>query len=146
VEAALRSTQPREIPEAVKTRLLANVGPDVVDLLPHLRTRADGVAERLRAALAARGEKEAREMVEILQSQRTRIETAFAKTADPQLTLEWDDESRRQLEADRRHWQKRLHALEGEIIREPARIRAGYDIKANRVEPVGIVYLWPVSG
>ena len=29
---------------------------------------------------------------------------------------------------------------------EPERIRQIYEIKARRVEPVGIVYLWPQSG
>ena len=29
---------------------------------------------------------------------------------------------------------------------EPARIQAGYEVRAQRVEPVGLVYLWPVSG
>ncbi len=29
---------------------------------------------------------------------------------------------------------------------EPERIRALYEVKAQRIEPVGLVYLWPVSG
>lgn len=28
---------------------------------------------------------------------------------------------------------------------EPARIRAAYQVKARRIEPVGLAYLWPVS-
>ena len=51
-----------------------------------------------------------------------------------------------QIEADRRHWQRRLEALRTEIRTEPERIRRTYDVKATRVEPVGLVYLWPVSG
>ncbi|MCC5625236.1 hypothetical protein [Nostoc sp. CHAB 5715] len=46
----------------------------------------------------------------------------------------------RQLEADRRHWDKRLNMLAEELVREPARIEATYEVKAVRVEPVGIVY------
>ena len=35
----------------------------------------------------------------------------------------------------------------GEILTcEPERIRGSYAVKATRVEPVGVVYLWPVSG
>jgi hypothetical protein len=26
---------------------------------------------------------------------------------------------------------------------EPARIAASYDIRAERLEPVGLIYLWP---
>ena len=29
---------------------------------------------------------------------------------------------------------------------EPERIREIYQVKAKRIEPVGLVYLWPVTG
>ena len=51
-----------------------------------------------------------------------------------------------QLEADHRHWERRLKLSEDELRREPARIREGYVVKARRIEPVGLVYLWPISG
>jgi hypothetical protein len=40
----------------------------------------------------------------------------------------------------------RLDQLAGEIDSEPDRIRRTYDIKAARLEPVGLAYLWPVTG
>jgi hypothetical protein len=49
------------------------------------------------------------------------------------------------LEADRRHWERRIEALEHEIETEPARIEQTYQVKAHRMEPVGLVYLWPVT-
>jgi hypothetical protein len=57
-----------------------------------------------------------------------------------------DSLERREREADRRHWQSRLIRLEKEIREEPARIRASYDVTAHRLEPVGLVYLWPATG
>ena len=33
-----------------------------------------------------------------------------------------------------------------ELEREPERIRKAYEVKATRIEPLGVVYLWPVSG
>jgi hypothetical protein len=54
-------------------------------------------------------------------------------------------EETRQREADRRHWRTRIDQLEQEIRTEPERIQQTYQVKAERVEPVGIVYLWPVS-
>jgi hypothetical protein len=51
-----------------------------------------------------------------------------------------------QVQADERHWQKRLKAIDEELVREPARIRASYAVKAQHIEPVGLVYLWPLSG
>lgn len=93
--------------------------------------------------LAARGEKEGREMRDVIVAQRERIQARVASAR--QLVLELDEE-RRQLEADRRHWHRRLESLEQELESEPARIRALYDVRAQRIDPVGIVYLWPVSG
>jgi hypothetical protein len=55
-------------------------------------------------------------------------------------------EERREREADRRHWETRLARLERELRDEPARLRNSYEVRANRLEPVGLVYLWPVSG
>lgn len=52
---------------------------------------------------------------------------------------------RQPLESDRRHWEKRVSELEQEILREPERIQQTYQVKAERIEPVGVVYLWPVS-
>ena len=50
---------------------------------------------------------------------------------------------RRQRETDRRYWQRRLQALEKEIAEEPARVAASYEVRAERLEPVGLIYLWP---
>ena len=33
-----------------------------------------------------------------------------------------------------------------ELNREPTRIRESYSVKARRIEPVGLIYLWPISG
>ena len=33
-----------------------------------------------------------------------------------------------------------------QIIWEPTRILKAYEVQAHRVEPIGVVYLWPISG
>jgi hypothetical protein len=38
-----------------------------------------------------------------------------------------------------------LAELETELETEPARIRDVYEVRARRIEPVGLVYLWPVT-
>ena len=65
----------------------------------------------------------------------------------PQVQLQFDfaDEVR-QLEANRRHWEKRLQEIATEIDEEPERIRRTYDVTAERLEPIGLAYLWPVTG
>ena len=70
-----------------------------------------------------------------------------AKDFNPdQLTLDLVPEERHEREADRRHWETRLARLEREVREEPKRIRESYQVRAHRLEPVGLVYLWPVSG
>jgi hypothetical protein len=32
------------------------------------------------------------------------------------------------------------------VDEEPARILKSYEVQAHRVEPIGVVYLWPISG
>ena len=60
--------------------------------------------------------------------------------------IDWTGEEKKQFEADKRHWVRRLGQIDVEMQSEPDRIEAQYRVKARRVEPVGIVYLWPASG
>ena len=52
--------------------------------------------------------------------------------------LDFDDDEQRQLESNKRHWDKRLHAIDRNWPTEPDRIRAIYEVKAQRIEPVGL--------
>jgi hypothetical protein len=70
-----------------------------------------------------------------------RIRTDHARD---QLELDLSEPAeRRQRLADRRHWERRLQDLEGELVAEPKRVAESYPVRAQRLEPVGIVYLWP---
>jgi hypothetical protein len=120
-------------------------------MLPTLLLLSRGIAfERLakvKAELARRGEAEARLLRELLERQRKRIAKASDEYDPDQLLLPGvGDEERREREADRRHWQARLQRLDKELRDDPRRIRASYDVHAHRLEPVGLVYLWPVTG
>ena len=86
-------------------------------------------------------------MTRILEAQRDRIKKQHEKAVGDgrQLTLGFSKQEERQFAANQKHWAARLRTLQDEIRDEPARIRAGYEIRARRVEPVGLVYLWPVS-
>ena len=46
----------------------------------------------------------------------------------------------------RHHWRQRLQRIEQELKEEPARMLRSYEVRARRLEPVGLVYLWPVTG
>ncbi|TGG80866.1 MAG: hypothetical protein ERJ69_05890 [Aphanocapsa feldmannii 288cV] len=55
-------------------------------------------------------------------------------------------QERRQLSADQRHWERRLETIESELSSEPQRITDSYRVVTHRLEPAGLVYLWPISG
>lgn len=88
-------------------------------------------------------------MVAILQEQKKRIAETLRDWAEREKARQmalFAPEELSQLAADRRHQERRLGDLEAELVTEPDRIRAGYVVKARRIEPVGIVYLWPRTG
>ena len=47
------------------------------------------------------------------------------------------------LQTNMRYWRTRLDQFDRDLEQEPGRIRAFYEVQAKRVEPVGLVYLWP---
>lgn len=145
LENSLASPHLLQVAEAVKERLKKSAAQDVGELIPHLERRATALAESAEKKLANRGTKEAAEMKNILEEQQTRILKCQEESKAVQLSLPFIEEQR-QLDADRRHWEKRLQAIATELISEPARIEAAYKVKAVRVEPVGVIYLWPISG
>ena len=122
--------------------------------MPHLQERGEAFAVDAKDKLAKRAEAEAKAMREILATQRTHINTKIKEHAKPekdrdQTKFEFavdDPEEKRQLSANKRFWAKRLELLKDELKTEPDRIRELYDVKATRIEPVGLVYLWPTSG
>ena len=119
---------------------------DIQDLLPHLEARGQEYGADAEQKLKERGRKESQAMREILETQKRRVAETAAKYHDPQLTLDLDVEEKRQVESNRRHWEKRLGTLEKELEVEPQRVLGFYDVRARRLEPVGLVYLWPVTG
>jgi SNF2 family DNA or RNA helicase len=131
----------------VRSRLAQSAASDLDELRRHLERQATRRAKEAMTTLRKRGEKEAAEMRAILEGQRKRILATSAKKekeAD-QLPL-FAEEERKQIEADKRHWHRRLTQLEEELTNELARIRESYEVKATRFEPAGLVYLWPVTG
>ena len=132
-------------------RLTAMTPHDVRDLVPELAARTDAALADATKELAKRGDDEAKSLRALLELQRKRIEgkaAEFDKTYDPNAPMLPGllQEELAQMRADRRHWNERLARLAKEVESEPARLRQGYDVKAHWLEPVGLLYLWPVTG
>ena len=146
LEGALERTTTTAPPSPEIERMLLDTATrDVEELLPQLRPRADEIAARAITKLRERGAGEAQKLCETLRQQRKRvsIELEDYDHNTAQLTLDFDEEERRQLESDARAWRLRLEQFDRDLAEEPDRIRAFYEVRARRVEPVGLVYLWP---
>jgi hypothetical protein len=146
LESALLPTSAPDVDPVIQAKLREAAPRDIEELLPHLEIRVRELSEGVRMALAKRADQEATAMRTILEEQKKRVADIAAKYRDPQMRLEFNDEEERQLESNQRHWEKRLQAIDRELATEPERIRSLYEVKAQRIEPVGLVYLWPVTG
>jgi hypothetical protein len=140
----------RPVPPGVSARLAEIAPRDVAELEGHLRRRAETRANAAVRELGKRAEAEARDMVGILREQRKHIEATLAdwrsKEQERQTFFDFPEAERRQVAADKRYQEQRLRDIDAELSTEPERIRRTYTVKARRVEPVGIVYLWPRTG
>jgi superfamily II DNA or RNA helicase len=138
-------------PEVI-AQLQAAAAKDIHELLPHLQTRGEDYAAEAEKKLAARGVAESNAMREILETQRDHLRTRLKKyeTFDPKEWLfniqDLEEAEIEQLEANKRFWQQRLDELKEELKTEPERIASLYEVQATRIEPVGLVYLWPENG
>jgi hypothetical protein len=135
------------ISRQVLKHLQAAIAQDIDDLLPHLEKRGDEARQEAEKMLAERGRIESEGMVKVLEDQRRCVAAVLNSHDIDQLLLNLEDAAeRRQLEANRKHWHRWLQNVEEELKREPARIRGSYTVRSYRIEPVGLAYLWPVTG
>jgi hypothetical protein len=133
--------------QTVEGMLRGSAARDIEELLPHLQARGEEYARDAIAKLDKRGEEEATQMRGILEAQKKHIIAREARyeQQSAQKTLPFHEDELRQVEADRRNWNKRLSQLDAEIEVEPDRVRKVYEVRAQRIEPVGLVYLCPAS-
>ena len=134
----------REVPGEVRDKLTAAIRRDVDDLHAHLQPRGEESLADAVKKLTARGEAEASELIRILNEQRQRVTKELAKNKNwREMELGLNDDERKQREADIKHWESWLSNVDGDLQREPGRIREFYSVKSHRIEPVGLVYLVP---
>jgi hypothetical protein len=146
LEHALRDAMPA--PAMAVARVQPLIEKDVLDLRPTLERISNERLADARALLAKRGAEEAKALTDLLTGQRARITKKLADVEhdNGQLALGFLDEERRELALDRKSWAKKLIDLERQLGSEPERIQRSYDVVAYRLEPVGLVYLWPETG
>lgn len=146
----------RELADAVES---ADIAP--VELQEDFRARASADARILRPVLTERavaiestakdellriGDEHATSLARLLKSQKERLLHEIAKPSlQIQLSLDLNPEEAEQRRQDENHWHQRLSVIDAEIETEPEQIRDAYRISARRLEPVGLVYLLPMT-
>ncbi len=139
-------TQARDldpVPARVSERLRASAPSDFATLWRAIEDEADAVEHEARRKLKARADVEAAALRQILEAQRSAIENALHGPV--QLGLEFGEREKSQLAQDRKHMASRLTAIDKEIATEPDAIGKIYDVALRRLEPIGLVYLWPTT-
>jgi hypothetical protein len=135
----------RPVPEETRAHLAAAITRDVEELHAHLQPRGEAALADAVQKLEARGEAEAKELTRVLEDQRRRVLIELERNKDWQRQeLGLNDEEASQRRADIKYWESWLENVEGDLEREPARIRGFYCVQSHRIEPVGVVYLWPL--
>jgi hypothetical protein len=122
--------------------VLDGAAADFAALWPSVKADAEAKAHEAKQKLTQRGQQEARALRSIILAQRERIFKA------QQLRFNFDDPSAdelAQLESERRHMNERLKAIDEALEREPRELEALYDVVLERLEPVGMVYLWSTT-
>ncbi len=170
LDQALLAGDSHRVADVKREELLASASRDVGELQVHLKARASSLESTLRTELTAAGETEATKTLRLLEGLRKRIEDELGKrsrdeerargraeelrrkagptlfdTAGDGTPLE-DERVRREKAYERKAMEKRLVEIDREISEEPGRIRRRYEVRTARLEPVGIVYLWPTMG
>jgi superfamily II DNA or RNA helicase len=155
LEDSLTSVFKKPLDRVVQQRLIESLPQDLADLRPHLAALGTAKEASARELLTKRGSDEAAAMVSILSQQRKGILATQRKEDRELLGFEQQllpgireqlEADLRQLQSNRKHWERRLAEIDAEAKEEPKRIRALYEVQAARIEPVGIAYLYPQHG
>ncbi|HEY3352938.1 MAG TPA: DISARM system SNF2-like helicase DrmD, partial [Polyangia bacterium] len=146
LEEVLRDCPDLTVGAKVQQRLLASAPSDYAALWRHIDDEADARAHAARQRLSDRAHVEADALRVILAEQRRAILDVIQGRVQLGFDFgEHDQDQRRQFEDDRKHMEQRLTAIEKEIDTEPAQIKDVYRVVLQRLEPVGLIYLWPES-
>jgi superfamily II DNA or RNA helicase len=144
LERLLGEPDAKPVGPAVASRLAASAPADFAALWEAIKDEADGRAHEAERKLTARAEAEAAALRRILEEQQKAIDRELRRRQ--QLVLDFGEteaDQREQFERDRQHMSERLARSRAELDTEPEQIRSLYKVSLRRLEPVGLVYLWP---
>lgn len=129
---------------SVQKKLLAAAPQAFSALWKHIRDEADALAHEAERKLGQRGQEESDALRAILTAQRAAIVAEIERRA--QLTfddLKLDKREQDQFKKEQAFMGDRLVVIQEEIGREPKQIQSVYKVALRRLEPIGLVFLWP---
>ncbi|MFK9004752.1 DISARM system SNF2-like helicase DrmD [Pseudomonas pergaminensis] len=133
------------ISDSVREKVIAAAPTLFSQLWEYVEAEADARAQEALLDLERRGLDEAQQLEEILKRQRDAIERQLQLKA-PQLAFDFETLTKgeqKQVEAERKHMEQRLIAIDREILEEPDDLKSLYHVSLRRLQPVGLVVLWP---
>lgn len=145
LESSMKTPDKQALPPDAMETLTSAIPADLEALLPYLEERGAAAQRDAEGLLYDRGRAEADSLLKILQEQKQRVAKELRRKDTDQMLFDFNDEEKRQLSANRRYWERWLEKVDVDIREEPERIRRFYEINSARLQPVGLVYLWPVN-
>ena len=138
----------RPVAKRVAREIVATANRDFAALWPHVKDEAESAAHEAIGRLDQRGAEESSALTRILEDQRRAIQKTLAEDHPAQLELlggSLSKAERAQLDDDRRFMESRLTEIDVELEAEPKALQELYAVKLRRLEPVGLIYLYPES-
>jgi len=145
LESLLSRSPKLSVSESVRAKLREFAPRDFSTLWPHVKAEEEARRHDAHEKLKARGSHEAEQLRQILERQRQAIQRRISDRTQLDLFGESDKPQKKQYENDIKHMERRLKEMAAELEREPERVAKSYQPTLHRLEPVGLVYLWPAN-
>jgi hypothetical protein len=128
----------------VQSKVLAVAPTLFANLWRPIREEADALAHDAERMLVQRGTEESEALKTILENQRVAILAEIERrVGSQQLVIQFDKREAEQFKKEREYMDDRLVSIQREIEHEPKQIESIYKVALRRLEPVGLVVLWP---
>jgi len=132
------------VSSSVQQRLLAAAPGTFAKLWKYIREEADAIAHDAERRLLQRGAEESEALRKLLAAQRKAIIDEIERRQQLSFDdLGLDKREEEQFRREQQYLGDRLVAIQLELEREPQQIEAMYKVALRRLEPVGLVFLWP---
>jgi len=131
-----------KVPAKVQQMLRNQADQHFLELWPHVEQEGDAQAHDAKSQLSRRGRSEAAALTKIIQAQMSLADKTI--NTQPELPFEPSERAQReQYERTQKYLIQRRKVLDTEVVEEPKAIIKSYEVLRRRIEPVGLVYLWP---